>query len=208
VNLATMAQIIAAASNLILAAVVVVAYYLFVKIYRATLEEMRAARVAGGRPQVIVEAGYDRLPLVDVVVRNVGGGTAKDIEFDFSCPMVNSTGFVLSDLNYFKIGMSLLGAGEEVRSLWDTFNDLVPVLREKGLEEGITVRVRYRDLAGEDYEDEWTINPLRYEGETLVGGYKGINDLVEVVEKISADVETLVRSQAEARGNGNESPKT
>jgi hypothetical protein len=207
VDFATTAQILSAASNIILAAVVVVAYYLFVRIYRATLEEMQAARVAGGRPQVVVEAGYDRLPLVDVVVRNVGGGSAKDIEFDFSSPMFASTGFVLSDLNYFKSGMGFLGAGEEVRSLWDTFNDLVPVLREKGLEEGIMVRVRYRDLAGGDYTEEWTINPLLYEGETLVGGYKGVNELVEVVEKISADVESLVRSQVEERSE-NELPKT
>ena len=206
-DLATTAQILSAASNIILATVVVVAYYLFVKIYRATLEEMQAARVAGGRPQVVVEAGYDRLPLIDVVVRNVGGGSAKDIGFDFSSPMFTSTGFVLSDLNYFKAGMSFLGVGEEVRSLWDTFNDLVPVLREKGLEEGIMVKVRYRDLAGGDYEDEWTINPLLYEGETLVGGYKGINELVEVVEKISSDVESLVRSQAEERSE-NKPPKT
>ena len=206
-DVASIAQIISAASNFILAAVVVVAYYLFIKVYRATLGEMRASRIAGGRPQVVVEADYARLPMIDIVVRNVGGGSAKDIEFDFSAPMANSTGLVLSDLGYFKAGMSFLGTGEEVRSFWDTFNDLVPVLREKGLEEGITVTVRYRNLAEEDYEDEWIINPLLYEGEPLVGGYKGINDLVEVVEKISAAVEALARSRAEKGGNVEERRK-
>lgn len=195
---ATLAQAASAISELLLSIVIVVSYYLFIRVYRATLEEMRASRAAGGRPQVIVEADYSRLPMIDVVVRNVGGGSAKDIEFDFSAPMVSSRGFVLSEMNYFKAGMNLLAGGEEVRSLWDTFNELTPLLREKGLQEGIEVTVRYHDLIGERFEDEWTINPLLYEGEPLVGGYKGISDLVEVAEKISKDVEELVRGRAEA----------
>jgi hypothetical protein len=101
--------------------------------------------------------------------------------------------------------MNLLAGGEEVRSLWDTFNDLTPVLREKGLEEGIEVKVRYHDLIGESFEDEWTINPLLYEGEPLVGGFKGVDDLVKVVEKISTDLQELVRSWEEARENSNSS---
>ena len=102
-DLSTIAQLVAAASNLVLATVVVIAYY-FVKIYSATLEEMQAARISGGRPQIVVEVDYTRLPLLDIVVRNVGEGSAKGIEFDFSDPLVNSTGFVLSETNYFKRG--------------------------------------------------------------------------------------------------------
>ncbi len=203
-DLSTIAQLVAAASNLILATVVVIAYYYFVKIHSATLEEMQAARISGGRPQIVVEVDYTRLPMLDVVVRNVGEGSAKGIEFDFSVPLVNSTGFILSETNYFKRGVDVLGSGEEIRSLWDAFNDLVPVLRERGLEEGIAVTVRYRDLAEETYENEWTLNPLRYEDEHLVGGYKGMDALVEVVEKIAGDVEALVENQAENGRGGSE----
>src|SRR5215212_7845490 len=169
---------------------------------------MRISRTAEGRPQVLFEADYTRIPLIDIVVRNVGGGSAKGLEFDFSAPIVSPTGFVLSDRGYFQAGITLLGTGEEVRSFWGTFNDVLSLLREKGLDEGITVTVKYQDLAGESYEDRWTINPLHYEGEPLVGRYKGINDLVEVVEKISKDVEALVRAQEEgASGNGEERPE-
>ncbi len=49
--------------------------------------------------------------MVDVVVRNVGGGEARDIEFEFSSPMMSSAGFVLSALNYFRAGMNFLKAG-------------------------------------------------------------------------------------------------
>jgi hypothetical protein len=107
VDVATTVQIVTAASNIIFAGVVGIGYYLLIRVSRETLDEMRETRVAGGRPQIIVEADYSRLPIVDVVVRNVGGGAARDIEFEFSSPMVSSTGFVLSDLNYFRGGDEL-----------------------------------------------------------------------------------------------------
>jgi hypothetical protein len=148
--------------------------------------------------------------MVDVVVRNVGGGSARGIEYDFSSPLVSSSGFNLNDLNYFRVGMDFLGTGKELRSFWDTFIDLVSTLRQRGIERGIAVTVRYRDLAGASYEDVWTMNPLLYEGETITG-YKGMNDLVEatqnlveVVKKISSNVGALTGSRTEVNGDENE----
>ena len=91
-------------------------------------------------------------------------------------------------------------AGAEVRSFWDSFGDLVSTLRQSGTERGIAVTVCYLDLAGASYEDVWTINPLLYEGETITG-YKGMNDLVEMAESISDNVEALTRSQSAASGD-------
>jgi len=53
---------------------------------REILSEMREQRISGGRPQVSIQARYDRLPMVDLVVRNVGAGAAKDITLAFSDP--------------------------------------------------------------------------------------------------------------------------
>lgn len=60
--------------------------------------------MAIGRPQVIVDDDHDSLPEVNIVVRNVNQGAAKDITFEFSTPVENSSGFVISDLPYFKDG--------------------------------------------------------------------------------------------------------
>jgi hypothetical protein len=38
---------------------------------------MREQRISGGRAQVIIEARYERLPTVDLVVRNLGAGVAN-----------------------------------------------------------------------------------------------------------------------------------
>ncbi len=70
-DVASIVRFVAAASNIIFAGVVGIGYYLLIRVSRETLDEMREARVAGGRLQIIVEADYSRLPIVDVVVRNV-----------------------------------------------------------------------------------------------------------------------------------------
>ena len=43
---------------------------------------------------------------------------------------------------------------------------------------------RYKDLAGESYESEWKLDPLLFEG-GQVENHRGMNDLVEAVEKIA-----------------------
>jgi hypothetical protein len=157
------AQIVTAITSVFYAAVFVIGYYLIIKGNRETLREMREQRISGGRPQVIIEAHYSRLPAVDLVVRNFGGGAAKDITFAFSIPIEDSTGFILSKLPFFEEGMSFLGPGEEIVCAWDNLDSLASSLREKGHNGGILVTVRYGDLAEEAYETEWRINPLIYE---------------------------------------------
>jgi hypothetical protein len=146
------------------AAVFAIGYYMIIKGNRQVLREMREERLSGGSPQVIVETSLLNLPIVELVVRHVSGGTAKDISFEISSPIEDSSGYAISDLRYLREGIPLLGSGERIRCLWDHIDRLMPYLREKGLNEGIAVRVNYKDLTGETYTTEWRINPLLYEG--------------------------------------------
>ena len=102
-----LAQLITAITTVFYAGVFALGYYLMIQSTRQTLKEMREERLSGGRPQVIVEARYSRFPKVDLIVRNITGGVAKDITFDFSAPIEDSKGFVLSELPYFREGMNL-----------------------------------------------------------------------------------------------------
>jgi len=118
-DLSTSAQLAAAASNIVLSVVFAVGYYVFLKQNRQMMEQntqtlsaMRTSRIARGRPQILAEADYTRLPMGDIVVRNVGSGGARDIEFDFSAPLISSTGLTLSELAYFREGMNFLESGE------------------------------------------------------------------------------------------------
>lgn len=142
------AQIITAKTTVFYAAVFAIGYYLIIRGNRQTLREMRQERLSGGRPQVIVEMSLLNLPMMEFVVRHVSGGAAKYIAFETSDEIEDSSGFVLSDLRYLREGIPFLGPGEKIRCLWDHLDRLVPYFDEKGLNEGIAVRVSYKALTG------------------------------------------------------------
>ncbi|MBA3795368.1 MAG: hypothetical protein H0X19_14710, partial [Rubrobacter sp.] len=102
VDLATLAQIVTSITNTLFVIVLAVGYYYTWRTSQQTLNEMREQRVAMGRPLVIVQEDYDDLPELDVVIRNVSEGAARDITFEFSTPIENSSGFVISELPYFR----------------------------------------------------------------------------------------------------------
>jgi hypothetical protein len=163
-----LAQLITAITTVFYAGVFALGYYLMIQSNQETLKEMREQRLSGGRPQVIVEARYSRFPKVDLTVRNITGSVAKDITFDFSAPIEDSRGFVISELPYFREGINFLGPGEEIACTWDDLEPLIASLRKRGLNKGITVTISYKDLAGEHYETAWQINPLLYEGNRFI----------------------------------------
>jgi hypothetical protein len=178
----TIIQIAQGLSNVFSVIVIALGYYALVRVTRKSVEEMRAQRLAGGRPMVIVDDNYENLPEIDIMIRNMVGGPAKDISFEFSAPVEDSSGYCISDLDIFKNGLAFLSPNSEIGVYWDHLDSLLPYLREKGLEEGIWVTTRYKDLAGYNYETEWKLNPFVYEHRRYVK-HRGIGDLVDVVEK-------------------------
>lgn len=173
---------------------------------REMVAEMRAGRVEQSRPQVVVDADYRRSPLVDVVVRNVGRGAAKNITFEFSATMVSSlsaeehsVAVPLNELSYFKEGLDFLAAGAEVRTAWDSLISLRPVLEERGLEDGFTVTSRYESLDGEPHETPWKIDPLKMEGYHFP--QEGVADAVgKLADEVAALGKTLGRVVDSSQG--------
>jgi hypothetical protein len=107
-DLVTLAQVVTSVTNLLFVVVLAAGYYFTWRVSQTTLEEMRSQRTAMGRPLVIVQEDYESLPELDVAIRNVSEGAARDIEFQFSAPIESSDGFVVSDLPYFKYGLDFL----------------------------------------------------------------------------------------------------
>jgi hypothetical protein len=100
-DITAITQFATAVMQFVFVVVIAAGYYFLFKVGRDTLDEMRAQRTAVGRPQILVDDDYDRLPEVDVVVRNVSQGAARDITFEFSAPVESSGRFVVSDLPHF-----------------------------------------------------------------------------------------------------------
>ena len=182
-DLVTLAQIVTSVTNTLFVIVLAAGYYYTWRVSQQTLGEMREQRTAMGRPLVIVQEDYDGLPELDVAIRNVSEGAARDITFEFSSPIENSAGFVISDLPFFKAGLDFLPPHGELSCYWDDLNSLIPFLEARNLRAGITVIVRYRDRSGAPYESRWRLNPFLYKDTRLVRR-KGIGDLVRAVEKL------------------------
>jgi hypothetical protein len=184
VDIVTLAQIITSVTNLLFVIVLAAGYYFTWRVSQTTLEEMRAQRTAMGRPLVIVQEDYESLPELDVAMRNVSEGAARDIEFEFSVPIKSSNGFVVSDLPYFKYGLDFLPPHGEITCYWDELDSLLPFLESKDLRNDIHVTVRYKDLTGDSYQSQWRLNPFLYKDTRLVRR-KGMGDLVNTVERLA-----------------------
>jgi len=184
VDVVTLAQVVTSVTNLLFVIVLAAGYYYTWRVSQNTLAEMRAQRTAMGRPLVIVQEDYESLPELDVAIRNVSEGAARDIEFEFSTPIESSNGFVISDLPYFKYVLDFLPPNGEITSYWDELDSLLPFLESKGLQNGIHVTARYKDLSGASYQSQWRLNPFLYKDTRLVRR-KGMVDLVKAVEKLA-----------------------
>lgn len=185
-DIATIAQSISAISSLAIYVLFAYLYWRLVKLQRYTIDETREQRISGGRPQVIVEADYRRFPEIDLVVRNVGGGPAKDIVFDFSANIKSSTGFVLTDLFYLRDGMDFLAPGGEIRCLWDDMDSLESQLLNDGLDRGIRIEAHYTGMSGDTYYSDYVVNPLLYKG-IRNANRRDVDDLVRLLEERMPD---------------------
>jgi len=196
-SITTITQVAATVSNVAIGVIFAYLYWRLIKLQRYTIDEQKEQRISGGRPQVIVEADYRRLPEIDLVVRNVGGGPAKNIGFDFSANIKSSTGFVLTDLFYLRDGMDFLAPGGEIRCLWDDIQSLEETLKEEGLQHGIRVRTFYEGMNGDEYDESYGINPLLYEG-IRNATRRDIDDLVELLDERLPGGESQVQSSPDS----------
>ncbi len=92
---------------------------------------------------------------------------------------------------FFKDGLDFLTPGKDIICYWDHLDTLLPFLEEKGLEDGIKVTTHYKDLAGESYDTEWSLNPNIYRDGNYIHR-KGIGDLVDATREISAKMDQAI----------------
>jgi hypothetical protein len=148
------------------------------------------ARNDTDRPQIIVDADYTGRFTTNIVVRNIGHGVAKNITFGFSAPLESTSGHDITELPYFKHGINFMAPQTDLPAVWDSYQNVVQNLRDKGLTNGITITSYYEDRNGERYETEWTINPLLLEGSGY-SDYKGYEDEVQALQDQARAMEKI-----------------
>jgi hypothetical protein len=139
------------------------------------------------------------------VVRNIGNGTAKNITFEFSAPLESTSGHDITELPYFKHGINFMAPQTDLPAVWDSYQNVVQNLRDKGLTSGITITSKYEDRNGEPYETEWTINPLLLEGSGY-SDYKGYEDEVQALQDQARAIERISEDLRELKETVNQQP--
>jgi hypothetical protein len=189
VDIAVIAQVLSSVATLVVALGI---------LYQG--RQARKARDDHFRPQIIVDADYTGRFTTNIVVRNIGGGAAKDITFDFSAPLESTSGWDITELPYFQNGINFMAPHTDLPAVWDSYQNVVQTLREKGLMEGITITSKYKDFQGESYETKWTINPLLLEGSGY-SEYKGYEDQVQALEDQARALEKISEGIGKAAGH-------
>ena len=161
--------------------------------------QARKARDDQDRPQIIVDADYTGRFTTNIVVRNIGHGMAKNITFEFSAPLQSTSGADITELPYFKNGINFMAPQTDIAAVWDSYQNVVQNLRDRGLTEGITITSKYEGRNGESYETEWTINPLLLEGSGY-SEYKGYEDEVQALEDQARALEKMSEDIKEVKG--------
>lgn len=140
-----------------------------VEINNATLEEIRTEREDRERPRIIVYVDYDQLPMLYVVIHNVGGSAAGRGSFRFSPHLVRpqivqygedffrrGKGEVdlNNELNMFTAGygIKLLPAGAKISLWWGHAEDIARQFYDKGTAaQRVEVEVYYHSLTKDEY---------------------------------------------------------
>ena len=160
--------------------------------------QARMARDDTDRPQIIVDADYTGRFTTNIVVRNIGNGMAKNITFEFSAPLECTNGMDVTEMPYFKHGINFMAPQTDLPSVWDSYQNVVQNLRDKGLTQGVTITSKYQGRNGDSYETEWTINPLLLEGSGY-SEYKGYEDEVQALEDQARALEKSSEDSKEVR---------
>jgi hypothetical protein len=104
----------------------------------------------------------------------------------------------ITELPYFREGINFMAPQTDLPAVWDSYQNVVKNLREKGLTEDITITSHYEDRQGERYETSWTINPLLLEGCGYFD-YKGYEDEVQALEDQARALEKISHNLGEVK---------
>ena len=121
--------------------------------------EARRARDDEDRPQIIVDADYTGRFTTNIVVRNIGHGTAKNITFEFSAPLQSTSGYDVTELPYFRNGINFMAPQTDLPAVWDSYQNVVKNLRDKGLTEGHHHHLLLRGPPGRALRDRLDYKP-------------------------------------------------
>jgi hypothetical protein len=160
------------------------------KVSENTLQEMKEARDQEIAPHIVVYFDYEK-HIIDLVVKNIGKTSGKNVKFEFNPRLVNSSGEEIGNISLIKDGIGSIPPGYEIRTFFDTS---FQYLSNEELPLCYNVKITYfgglngNKRVREEIMDLYAIKDLGFINE------KGLDELVK-------ETETLVKNSKDVSYN-------
>ena len=172
-------------------AVIAVSTVITAWLTRNLAKENRLLREAGTEPRVVAYLKLDpyRANVIKFVLANVGYGPARNVEFTFQADEGDFESHDVQIRNSSDRTLTtMLPQGERI----ETFFGIGPSLMEEPRLRPINVSVRFENLNGRDFSDEYSLDVSQFIGFTVLGSPPEY-EIAQTLKKIEKGIGQLTK---------------
>jgi hypothetical protein len=142
-------------------------------------------------PEIVVylQIPEDQPRIFDIVVRNIGGGTAYKLQWEFNreAILAKERGSRLNGQSFFTKGCDYFAPGQVYFSAFGRG----PELLKEPFPPPLLLKVSYKNRQGTKYQREYNIDPMQYYGRSSISG-QGVKEIAESLKGIKEDLSQVV----------------
>jgi len=158
---------------------------------RKMAEQMKLSREMQTMPSIIAYFDNPRSILIDLVIKNVGYGPAKDVSLRINPPLLDDRDRDINELSLFKSGINFFPPNREFRQLVGIAHQFFDKESQRPLEYDLTVS--YSDAVGNLIHPQIIPLDLSVYRDLPIARQSDIDRLTEEVKKITQELRNRKR---------------
>lgn len=158
---------------------------------RNMAEQMKLSREMQTMPSIIAYFDNPRSILIDLVIKNVGYGPAKDVSLRINPPLLDNRDRDINELSLFKSGINFFPPNREFRQLVGAAPQFFDKKSQRPLEYDLTVS--YSDAVGNPTHPQTIPLDLSVYRDLPIARQSDVDRLTEEVKKITQELRNRKR---------------
>jgi len=200
------------ALTVIFSAIVAVATIVYAKLTRTLVQETNRMRRSQTDPEVLVSVQPSEvwINLIELVVENIGGGSAYNLRLTVDPDVKCSRGEMLSSIGLFKHGLRQLAPHRRVKTFLFSVADRVAQIESPGSSFEFTVRAMYNSEGGDSITRTFELDlrhmvgmvqlgtpPLKTIADSLSALQKDVGYLTTGFKRLTVNINTRAEVEAD-----------
>ena len=177
--------------QILFAAIVSIATVIYAILTIVLVKETIRLREVQTEPEIVVylQIPEDLPSVFHIVVRNIGGGIAYNIrwEFDQNAILAKERGSRLDKQHFFTKGADYFAPGQVYSSMFGAG----PELLQEPAPPALLLRVSYENRQGKKYFREYSVDPMQFYGRSWISG-QGLREIASSLKDIKKDLDHVV----------------